>query len=138
MMEKPLKGPLPIVRDHMDSFVSTLRPDAEIMEAISFLLEKRVTGAPVIDDSGKLVGMLTERDCLTLVAEGAEAKRPQGTVADFMTTDVITISPEVDVYYVAGLFLEHSFRRLPIIEEGKVVGAITRFDILRVMHFNLR
>jgi CBS domain-containing protein len=138
MMEKPLKGPLPLVRDHMDTLVSTLRPEAEILEAISLLLEKRVTGAPVVDEGGRLIGMLTERDCLTVVAEGAEAKRPQGTVAEFMTTDVITISPDVDVYYVAGLFLEHSFRRLPVVEGGKLVGAITRFDILRVMHFNLR
>ena len=137
-MQKPLTGPLPIVRDHMDTVVHTLRPDAEILDAIGFLLENRVTGAPVVDQGGKLAGMLTERDCLTLVAEGADAKRPQGTVADFMSTDVTTISPDADVYYAAGLFLEHSFRRLPVVEGGEVVGAITRFDILRVMHFNLR
>jgi CBS domain-containing protein len=122
----------------MDTLVPTLSPDAEILDAIGFLLESRVTGAPVVDSGGNLAGMLTERDCLTLVSEGAEAKRPSGTVADFMSTDVVTVSPDVDVYYVAGLFLQHTFRRLPVIDGGKVVGAITRFDILRVMHFNLR
>jgi CBS domain-containing protein len=55
-----------------------------------------------------------------------------------MTTDVITIQPDMDVYYVAGLFLNHTFRRFPVIEDGKLVGAITRFDILRVMEANLR
>ncbi len=137
-MQKNVMGTLPSVRDHMDTLVPTLRPDTEIYDAIGFLLEHRVTGAPVVDEGGKLVGMLTERDCLTLVAEGAEAKRPRGTVADFMTTDVITISPDVDVYYVGGLFLQHAFRRIPVVEGGRLVGAITRFDILRVMHFNLR
>jgi CBS domain-containing protein len=122
----------------MDTLVPTLRPDTEILDAIGFLLENRVTGAPVIDEGGNLVGMLTERDCLALVAEGAEAKRPRGPVEDFMSVGVVTISPDMDVYYVAGLFLTHTFRRLPVVEKGRLVGAITRFDILRVMQANLR
>jgi CBS domain-containing protein len=97
-----------------------------------------VTGAPVVDEAGDLVGMLTERDCLKLVAEGTDAQRPHGTVESLMTTDVTTTSPDMDVYYVAGLFLTKTFRRLPVIEEGRIVGAITRFDILRVMEANLR
>ena len=131
-------APLPTVRDHMDTRVPTVRPDTEILDAIGFLLENRVTGAPVVDEGGTVIGMLTERDCLALVAEGAEARRPRGPVEDFMSTDVVTISPEMDVYYVAGLFLTHTFRRLPVVEKGRLVGAITRFDILRVMEANLR
>ena len=79
-----------------------------------------------------------EKDCLKLVAAGADANRPRGTVADFMTTAVTTISPDTDVYYAAGLFLHQGFRRFPVVEAGKLVGAITRFDILRVIHANLR
>jgi CBS domain-containing protein len=129
---------LPIVREHMDTRVPTVSPDTEILDAIEFLLKHRVTGAPVVDAADNLVGMLTERDCLELVATGVDAERPRGTVASFMTTEVITIQPDMDVYYVAGLFLNHTFRRFPVIEDGKLVGAITRFDILRVMRANLR
>ena len=129
---------LPIVRDHMDTEVCTLEPQTEILDAVEFLLEHRVTGAPVIDEAGHLVGMLTEKDCLKLVATGADANRPRGTVADFMTTALTTISPDTDVYYAAGLFLPQGFRRFPVVEAGKLVGAITRFDILRVIHANLR
>ena len=129
---------LPIIRDYMDKRVPTVGPDTEILEAIEFLLRHRVTGAPVVDDAGNLVGMLTERDCLELVATGIDAEVPRGRVADFMTTEVTTISPDMDVYYVAGLFLNYSFRRFPVVEEGRLVGAITRFDILRVMRAFMR
>ena len=129
---------LPIVRDHMDTEVYSVEPGTEILDAIGFLLEHRVTGAPVIDESGHLVGMLTEKDCLKLIATGADANRPHGTVADFMTTAVTTISPDTDVYYAAGLFLHQGFRRFPVVEAGRLVGAITRFDILRVIHAKLR
>ena len=131
-------GQLPIVRDHMDTHVYTVHPETEILDAVGLLLEHRVTGAPVIDHEGHLVGMLTEKDCLKLIATGAEANRPHGTVADFMTTAVTTISPDTDVYYAAGLFLHQGFRRFPVIEAGRLVGAITRFDILRVIHAKLR
>ena len=129
---------LPIVRDHMDTDVYSVEPGNEILDAVGFLLEHRVTGAPVVDEAGHLVGMLTEKDCLKLVATGADANMPRGTVADFMTTALTTISPDTDVYYAAGLFLHQGFRRFPVVEAGKLVGAITRFDILRVIHANLR
>ena len=76
---------LPIVRDHMDVEVCSLRPETEILDAVGLLLEHRVTGAPVVDEAGRLVGMLTEKDCLKLVATGHDANRPHGTVADYMS-----------------------------------------------------
>jgi CBS domain-containing protein len=122
----------------MDTEVCVLAPEMEILDAVGFLLEHRVTGAPVIDGAGHLVGMLTEKDCLRLVATGTGADRPSGTVEDFMSTDVTTISPDMDVYYAAGLFLHQPFRRFPVVADGRLVGAITRFDILRVIHAKLR
>ncbi len=129
---------LPIVRDHMDTTVHTLRPDAPILDAVDFLLEHHVTSAPVVDSQGTLIGIVSEKDCLRLLAAGTDADMPRGIVADFMTRDVTTITPKMNVYYVAGLFLKNVFRRFPVVEDGKLVGAITRFDILRVIQKNLR
>jgi CBS domain-containing protein len=121
----------------MDINVPTLRPEVNIMDAIGFLLEKRVTGAPVVDKSGLLIGMLTEKDCLRLVAAGVDGDLPRGSVADFMSRNPETIPPNMDVYFAAGIFIKRQFRRFPVVENGKLVGAITRFDILRVIRANL-
>jgi CBS domain-containing protein len=101
------------------------------------LLEKRITGAPVVDKSGRLVGILTEKDCLRLVAAGVGGDMPHGTVETFMTPNPETIPPDMDIYFAAGLFLKRDFRRFLVVEDGKLVGAITRFDILRVIRANL-
>ncbi len=129
---------LPLVRDYMDTVVQTLKPETEILDAVDFLLEKHVTGAPVVDEENRVVGILTEKDCLHLLAAGSDADIPQGTVAEFMTTEVQTIPPNMNVYFCAGLFLNTTVRRFPIVEDGKLVGAITRFDILRAIQKNLR
>jgi CBS domain-containing protein len=121
----------------MDRHVAMLRPEMDILDAVGVLLENHVTGAPVVDRSGRLVGILTEKDCLRLVAAGIEGKVPRGSVANFMTPNPETIPPDMDVYYAAGLFLTRDFRRFPVVEDGKLVGTITRFDILRAIQANL-
>ena len=126
---------LPTVREFMDRHVQTISPDLDIMDAVDFLLEKRVTGAIVADSKGKLTGILTEFDCLRLLTHGdARAEAPRGKVRDFMTAQVQTIPPTMDIYYCAGLFMDVSFRRFPVVEDGRLVGAITRFDLLRAVH----
>ncbi|HUY02416.1 MAG TPA: CBS domain-containing protein [Rhodocyclaceae bacterium] len=129
---------LPTVREFMDKYVDTLSPETDIWDAVDFLLEKRVTGAPVADSKGKLVGILTESDCLKLLTlGGADHEAPKGKVKDFMTSAVESIPPTMDIYYVAGLFLTKNFRRLPVVEDGRIVGAITQFDILRAVQRGL-
>ncbi len=128
---------LPLVRDHMDRHVPTLRPETDILDAVGFLLEKRITGAPVVDRAGRLVGILSEKDCLRLVAAGVEGNLPHGNVENFMSPNPETIPPQMDVYFAAGIFLKRTFRRLLVVDDGKLVGAITRFDILRVIQANL-
>jgi CBS domain-containing protein len=129
---------LPKVRDYMDTIVHTLTPDMQILDAVDFLLENHVTGAPVVDGEYRVVGILSEKDCLNLLAAGSDADVPQGDVADFMTTEVQTIPPGMNVYFCAGLFMNSVVRRFPVVEDDKLVGAITRFDILRAIQKNLR
>jgi len=129
---------LPTVREFMDKYVDTLTPETDIMEAVNFLLEKRITGALVTNGKGELAGILTEFDCLKLLTLGGpDHEAPRGTVKDFMTSQVQTIPPTMDIYYAAGLFMSEKFRRFPVVEHGRIVGAITRFDILRAVQRGL-
>ena len=124
---------LPKVQEFMDTKVPTLSPSMPVLDAIDFLLKNHVTGAPVVGDDGALLGILTEKDCLQLVARSPEPESVSDLVSDLMTTELVTIPPTMDIYYAAGLFLKKSFRRIPVVEEGRLVGAITRFDILRAI-----
>ncbi len=125
---------LPKISEFMDQVVPTIGPDMQIMKAVDYLLRHRVTGVPVVDSDGSLLGIITETDLLKLVTEGIQGQPPtEATVAEYMTTDVVTVPPTMDIYYVAGIFLTNKFRRLPVVEDGKIVGAITRFDLLRVV-----
>jgi CBS domain-containing protein len=125
---------MPKIGEYMDTVVPTLSPETQIMKAVDFLVRHRVTGAPVVDSDGTLVGIITETDLLKLATEGIRGEPPtDATVAEYMTRDVITVPPTVDIYYIAGMFLANKFRRLPVVEDGKIVGAITRFDLLRIV-----
>jgi CBS domain-containing protein len=128
------------IRDVMTSPPHALRSDVPILEAIDFLLRHDVTSAPVVDASGRLVGVLSEKDCLRLVAEGAGDERdvPDGTAADWMTTEPVTLPPDMDVHYAAGRFLKEHFRRYPVAENGVLVGEIGRRDVLRAVQADLR
>ena len=96
----------PKISEYMNTSVPTLSPETQIMAAVDFLLHHKVTGAPVVDSSGRLVGIITETDLLKLLTEGAQGEPAvEATVAEFMTTDVITVPPAVDIYYVAGCLL---------------------------------
>ena len=129
---------LPTVREFMDRHVQTISPESSIMDAVDFLLEKRVTGALVSNAAGELVGILSELDCLRLLTHGDDQQQlPKGKVKDFMTPVVKTIPPDMDIYYCAGLFMKVPYRRFPVVEDGRLVGAITRFDLLRAVRRGL-
>ncbi|MCA9492035.1 MAG: CBS domain-containing protein [Myxococcales bacterium] len=125
---------LPHVRTFMDTDTHALSEGDDIIDAVHRLIDEGVTGAPVVDPRGRLVGLLSEFDCLRLMTHGNGGDAPTGKVRDFMRRDVPTVDPDMDVYYVAGLFLSHpDTRRFAVIEADRVVGIITRKDILRAV-----
>jgi len=123
----------PSVRDFMDKKFITLKPDTNVYEAMEILLDKKITGAAVVDNRHKLVGILSEKDCLRTLVHGVYSNLPGSKVSDYMTKEVVTIHPDLDIFSAADLFMKKTFRRLLVIEDDQLVGQITRRDLLRAI-----
>ena len=118
------------VRRYMTQNVVTIHKDLNIYKAINKLLHHHISGTPVIDDSGNMVGILTEKDCLRIMANGSFHEMPGGPASRYMSKDVKTVSLETDIFVVADLFLKNHFRRVPVLKSRKLVGQISRCDVL--------
>jgi len=105
-------------------------PDMNILDAISQLLKHRITGAPVMDLHGNLVGILTEKDCMKVAVNAAYHNEWGGRVEEYMTNEVKTIDIDASIVDAAETFLTASFRRMPVLERHRVVGQVSRHDVL--------
>ncbi|MCO6058284.1 CBS domain-containing protein [Pseudomonas sp. MOB-449] len=121
------------VRDYMTHHLVTFRSDTDLFLAADRLLEHRISGAPVVDSQGHLIGMLTEGDCLRAILSSAYYDSAGGSVSSFMSTQVETVSPEADIIEVCQRFLRDKRRRFPVVEEGVLIGQISRRDVLRAV-----
>jgi CBS domain-containing protein len=121
------------VRDYMTKGLVTLNPKMEILNAVYILMENDIAAAPVVDDIGALVGILTERDCMKVVLNAGYHSEYGGRVAEFMSKDVETIDANDSIVDVAKLFFGHHFHRYPVLENGFLVGQISRRDVLRAL-----
>jgi len=121
------------VRDYMSKGLITLTPDMDLFEAINLLQTNRISGAPVVDENGHLVGMLSEGDCLNSIIRDIYYEEAGGRVEDFMTRDVETIGPDDDIVDIAVAFNKRRRRRFPVIDENELVGQISQHDILQAV-----
>lgn len=121
--------PAKTAKDIMTAKVVTVKPSTPIEEAARLLVRRKISGVPVVDekDKTKVVGILTEAD---LLAAPAEAK----TVADVMKKRVVSVSPDASVDEVAEILVKKKIKRVPVIEGGKLVGIVSRIDVLRAKY----
>jgi CBS-domain-containing membrane protein len=149
-------GGMLTAKDIMTRAVITVSPDMEIVHAAKILLENRINGAPVIDETGKLVGILCQSDLIaqqkklpipsyftfldgliTLTSMKQIEKQVQKiaavTVAQAMTPDPVTVQPDTDIEAVAALMVDQSFHTIPVVEEGELLGIVGKEDILKTL-----
>ena len=141
-------------RDVMVSPVITVGKSATVRDVAKILLEKRISAVPVVDDAGKVVGIVTEGDLIHRAEAGTErpyswwthflagdatmaadyAKSHARRVEDVMTTDVITATPEMPLHEIATLLEERHIKRVPIVnKEGNLVGIVSRRNLIQVV-----
>jgi len=121
------------VRDFMTKELVVFTPETDIYTAIDELVKSEISGAPIVDDSGHLVGIISQKDCLRTLAHGVFHNSPAGPVSEYMTEAVMSIGPDMDIFTVADLFLNNVYRRIPVVEDNVVIGQISRRDILRAI-----
>lgn len=122
------------VREYMSSKVITFHPDMDVMAAVNKLVKSHITAAPVVDDGGNLVGILSERDAIGIVSVASEDGSFAGPVSQFMNPDVKTVEPSTSLMHLLSLFERQTCRRYPVMASGKLVGMISRSDVLRAIN----
>lgn len=136
--QKDLKLKVPMVSEYMVSVgqLITFKSDTPVMEVLSALLDNRITGAPILNEKGEVVGLIDDKDCLNILVGSAYYNHPieKETVSNYMSNVMKSISLDNDIMSVANIFLTTQFKRLLIMDSnGKLAGQISRRDILRAI-----
>ncbi|WP_321924689.1 CBS domain-containing protein [Paraburkholderia guartelaensis] len=140
--------------DIMTRDVITVRPNASVFEAATQLAEHHISGIPVVDDNGAVVGMLSENDLLHRVETGTGKpqrswlseflhstrklageylKENAAEVSDVMTCNVVSVAPSATLGEVADLLERHHIKRVPVLTQGKLVGIVSRANLVRAL-----
>ena len=146
------------VEEIMQRDVVTVAPETDVKTVMQLMRENELPGLPVVNGGGRCVGIVTESD-LVLVDEEEDLRLPlhfdlfggtvflgrlkpfedrvkkaiASTVADMMTADPTTVAPDTDLHEAARLIAEHRHNRLPVVEHGRLVGVVTRLDVLEAL-----
>lgn len=123
------------VKNYMATQLITFSPEDDIKMAMTSIVKNKISGAPVVDSKGGLVGIISEKDCIRTVLDVQYSQMPSGigNVGEYMSPDVKTIDAGMTVMQVAMEFAHSPYRRFPVVEGGKLVGQISRRDILKAI-----
>jgi len=127
---------IPSVQDYMTRKLITFKKDTDINVAIKSLLDNRISGAPVLDDQGKVVGLIDDKDCLQVLFGNVYNRLPKSTdtVSNYMSNVMKSIKSDQSILDVASVFISSPFKRLLVMDENdKLVGQVSRRDILRAI-----
>jgi CBS domain-containing protein len=125
---------VPTAREVMVKKLVTLHPEMPVAEAIGLLLKHKISGAPVVDPDGCLLGLLSEFDCLRSLTSSEynlDTHDDLVTVADLMTEPSHTITAEMDLFAIAHEFVTLRVRRLPVVDGDELLGQVSRRDVLK-------
>ena len=130
-IKKEFKAPI-LVSDYMTTKLVTFNPEQSILEVMEQFAKHHISGGPVLDNNGFLVGIISEADCMKQISESRYFNQPilDKSVEKYMTKNVETISHDISIFDAAGIFDKHNRRRLPVMKNDLLVGQISRKDIV--------
>lgn len=121
------------VRHYMSNRLATLHERQDIREAVKVFTERNLFGGAVLDNLGNLVGILSVTDCIDVALRSGYHSGWRGTVGERMSRDVRTVDAEDSILDVAKMFMDDHYRRYPVVDDNRVVGVITRLDVLKAL-----
>lgn len=130
-VKKEFDAPI-LVEDYMTKKLVTFQPEQSILEVMELFTKYNISGGPVLDDNGFLVGIISEADCMKEISESRYFNQPilDKSVESHMSKDVETIPHNISIFDAAGVFHKNNRRRLPVLKEGLLVGQISRKDVV--------
>lgn len=130
-VKKEFDAPI-LVEDYMTKKLVTFRPDQCILDVMEQFAKNQISGGPVVDNNGFLVGIISEADCMKQISESRYFNQPilEKSVDNFMTKNVETIPHDSSIFDAAGIFVKHNRRRLPVMKNDILVGQISRKDVV--------
>ncbi len=110
----------------------TFQPDQSILTVMEKLIRHNISGGPVVEPNGQLVGIISEADCMKEISDSRYFNMPilEKKVSHFMSDQVQTIEADRSIFDAASMFHQNSRRRLPVVDRGRLVGQISRKDIV--------
>ena len=121
------------IADYMSKNITTLKKETDVFIAIQQLLDHKQTSAPVIDESGKFIGIFSEKDCIEAVLEASYSQGVAGKVADFMSNESISVDAETNIIDIAKKFTPCSERVLPVMTDNQIVGLVSGENLLKAL-----
>lgn len=118
----------------MNKGLITVTPKASLFEGVLAMTNYHISGLPIVEDNMKMVGILSEKDVMPYFYRD---EKPPVLVEELMTTEIISFSPEDSLFEITECLINHSFRRVPIVENGKLVGLVSRADVIRYILRNM-
>lgn len=144
-------------RDIMHTAVVTVKPEATIEEIARILVENKISGVPVVDDLGNVIGIVSEGDLLYkevspripdvvnvlgamiyyngITQYNDQVKKLMArTAKEIMTTKVVTVDEDTDLSKIGKIMIEHKIKRVPVIKDWKLVGIVSRSDMIKILY----
>ncbi|WP_096087737.1 CBS domain-containing protein [Agaribacterium haliotis] len=122
-----------LVSEYMDHNPHAVNSDSSVRQVVQFLLKEQISGAPVVDDTRRLIGFVSEQDCMAEVLNDAFFCDDSPSVSTVMQNAVATTSPGTSILELAQLMADSTPRNYPVVENGKLVGLISRSRILNAI-----
>jgi CBS domain-containing protein len=133
LLEANMNGKVILAREMMTQNLVTLSPDLDVFQAIDVLLKKRISGAPVVDSDGTFLGVFSESCCMRVIVNAAYECFPDAGLMAFVDRTPPTICPDTELLTICQTFLDQATRRLPVLEHDRLVGQISRRDVMRTI-----